>query len=188
MYCCTGSWIGCGFRFIYFKLPLYRWICHCIGQLMSAVCVSVRLCFDSTIQYFTHCFLLFHVGIVNTVISVILFCPVFCLANCSPQDPYHPELGGSKDRGLTLCQSSERHPVWPPCWVSDPKAQVQRYSSLLQRSVPLGQRGHVAMVLCVLCTKCTLHSNHSLTRVIFQNTKRLLLQSGHFLTTYTRIA
>ena len=34
------------------------------------------------------------------------------------------------------------------------------YSSLLQWSVPLGHRGHVAMVLCVLCTKCTLHSNH----------------------------
>jgi len=27
-------------------------------------------------------------------------------------------------------------------------------------------------VLCVLCTKCTLHSNHRLTRVIFQHTKR----------------
>jgi len=40
--------------------------------------------------------------------------------------------------------------------------------------VPLGQRGHVAMVFCVLCTKCTLHSNHRLTRVIFQHTKRLL--------------
>ena len=26
-------------------------------------------------------------------------------------------------------------------------------------------------VLCVLCTKCTLHSNHRLTRVIFQHTK-----------------
>ena len=26
-------------------------------------------------------------------------------------------------------------------------------------------------VLCVLCTKCTLHSNHSLTCVIFQHTK-----------------
>ena len=43
-------------------------------------------------------------------------------------------------------------------------------------------------VLCVLCTKCTLHSNHRLTRVIFQNTKRLLPRSGHFFTTYTRIA
>ena len=43
-------------------------------------------------------------------------------------------------------------------------------------------------VLCVLCTKCTLHSNHRLTRVIFQHTKRLLPRSGHFLTTYTRIA
>jgi hypothetical protein len=43
-------------------------------------------------------------------------------------------------------------------------------------------------VLCVLCTKCSLHSNHRLTRVIFQHTKRLLSRSGHFLTTYTRIA
>ena len=43
-------------------------------------------------------------------------------------------------------------------------------------------------VLCVLWTKCTLHSNHRLTRVIFQHTKRLLPQSCHFLTTYTRIA
>ena len=40
---------------------------------------------------------------------------------------------------------------------------VHRYSSLLQWSVPLGQRGHVAMVLYVLCTKCTLHRNHKLT-------------------------
>ena len=36
---------------------------------------------------------------------------------------------------------------------------VHRYTSLLQRVVALGQRGHVAMVLCVLCTKCTSHSN-----------------------------
>jgi hypothetical protein len=53
---------------------------------------------------------------------------------------------------------------------------------------------HARMVLsvgrsfCVLCTKCTLHSNHRLTRVIFQHTKWLLPRSGHFLTTYTRIA
>ena len=65
---------------------------------------------------------------------------------------------------------------------------VHRYSSLLQLSVPFGQRGHVTMVLCVLCTKCTLHSNHRLSRVIFQHTKRLLPRSGHFLTTYNRIA
>ena len=38
-------------------------------------------------------------------------------------------------------------------------------------------------VLSVLCMKCTLHSNHRLTRVIFQHTKRLVPQSGHFLTT-----
>jgi len=76
---------------------------------------------------------------------------------------------------------------------------VHRYSSLLQWSVPLGQRGHVAIVgripgfvcrrvLCVLCTKCTLQSNHRLIHVIFQHTKRLLPRSGHFLATYTRIA
>jgi len=43
-------------------------------------------------------------------------------------------------------------------------------------------------VLCVLCTKYALHSNNRRTRLIFQHTKRLLPQSGHFLTTYTRIA
>ena len=48
---------------------------------------------------------------------------------------------------------------------------VRRYSSPLQWSVPLRQRGHVAMVLCVLCTKCTLYSNHRLTRVIFHTHK-----------------
>jgi hypothetical protein len=64
---------------------------------------------------------------------------------------------------------------------------VHWYSSLLQ-FVPLGQRGHVATVGRILCTKCTLHSNHRLTRVIFQHTKWLLPWSGHFLTTYTRIA
>ena len=52
----------------------------------------------------------------------------------------------------------------------------------------LGHRGHLAMVGRILCTKCTLHSNHRLTRVIFQHTKRLFPRSGHFLTTYTRIA
>jgi len=43
---------------------------------------------------------------------------------------------------------------------------VHRYSSLLQWSLPLGQRGHVAIVGRILCTKCTLHSNHRLIRVI----------------------
>ena len=47
---------------------------------------------------------------------------------------------------------------------------VHWYSSLLQWSVPLGQRDHVAMVLCVLCTKCMLCSNHRLNRMIFQQT------------------
>jgi len=55
---------------------------------------------------------------------------------------------------------------------------VHRYSSLLQWSMPLGQRGHVAMVGRIprlwLCTKFTLHSNRRLTRVIFQHTKWLL--------------
>jgi hypothetical protein len=39
---------------------------------------------------------------------------------------------------------------------------VHRCYSLLQWSVPLGQRGHVAMVGRILCTKCTMHSNHKL--------------------------
>jgi uncharacterized membrane protein SirB2 len=50
---------------------------------------------------------------------------------------------------------------------------VHRYSSLLQWSVPLDQRGHVAMVRQILCTKCTSHNNHRLTPVIFQHTKDL---------------
>ena len=54
---------------------------------------------------------------------------------------------------------------------------VHRYSSLLQWSVPLGQRGHVA---CVLCTNCMLNNNHRLIRVIFQHTKRLLLEAAIF--------
>ena len=65
---------------------------------------------------------------------------------------------------------------------------VRQYSSLLQWSVPLGQQGHMAMALCLLYTKCTLHSNHRLIRVLFQHTKWLLPQSGHFLITYTHIA
>jgi hypothetical protein len=48
---------------------------------------------------------------------------------------------------------------------------------------------HARMVLSVGgLHSCTLHSNHRLTRVIFQHTKLLLPRSGHFLTTYTRIA
>jgi len=65
---------------------------------------------------------------------------------------------------------------------------VHWYSLLLQWSLSLVQRGHVTMVGRILCTDCTLHSNHRLTRVIFQHTKRLLPRSGHFLTTNTRIA
>ena len=57
---------------------------------------------------------------------------------------------------------------------------VHRYSSMLQWSVPLGQRGHVAMVGRILCMKCTLHSNHRLTRVIFQHTKGLSLEAAIF--------
>jgi hypothetical protein len=64
-------------------------------------------------------------------------------------------------------------------------AQLPSFSKLfIQRTNGLvGRR-----VLCVLCTKFTLHSNHRLTRVIFQQTKRLLPRDGHFLTTYTRIS
>jgi len=65
---------------------------------------------------------------------------------------------------------------------------VHRYSSLLQWSVALGQRGHVVMVGRILCTKCTLHSYHRLIYVILQHTKWFLPRSGHFITTCTRIA
>ena len=47
---------------------------------------------------------------------------------------------------------------------------VHRYSSLLQRSLPLGQWGQMAMVGRILCTKYTLHSNHRLT-VWYSNTQ-----------------
>jgi len=57
---------------------------------------------------------------------------------------------------------------------------VHGHSSLLQWSVPLGQRGHVAIVGRILCRKCTLHSNNRLTRVIFQHTKRLLPRAAIF--------
>jgi len=64
-------------------------------------------------------------------------------------------------------------------------AQTPSFSKLfISRTDGLGCR----RVLGVLCTKCTLHSNHRLTRVIFQHTRRLLPRSDHFLTTYTRIA
>jgi len=59
-----------------------------------------------------------------------------------------------------VCTRMTRHAsirYWSTCH-THASTLVHRYSSLLQWSVPLGQRGHVAMVLCVLCTKCTLHS------------------------------
>ena len=43
-------------------------------------------------------------------------------------------------------------------------------STLLQRSVSLGQRRNVAKVRRILCTKCTLHSNHRIT-VWYSNTQ-----------------
>jgi hypothetical protein len=51
---------------------------------------------------------------------------------------------------------------------------VHRHSSLLQWSVPWTKDLVCRRVLCILCTKCTLHSNHRLTAVIFQHTKRVL--------------
>jgi len=64
-------------------------------------------------------------------------------------------------------------------------AQTPRFIKLF---IPRTNGLDCGRVLCVLCTKCTLHSNHRLTRVIVQHTKRLLPRRGHFLTTYTRIA
>jgi len=43
-------------------------------------------------------------------------------------------------------------------------------------------------VLCVLFTKCTLRSNHRLSRVIFQHTKRLLPQSGPIFSLHTLVS
>jgi hypothetical protein len=65
---------------------------------------------------------------------------------------------------------------------------VHRCSSLLQLFIQCTNGLVFRRVLCVLCTKFTLHSKHRLTRVIFQHTKRILPRSGHFLTTYPRIA
>ena len=110
-------------------------------------------------------------GIVNSHRKTDFF--FFCNQRCSMCAP-------RVTRHTSIRYSSSCHTHASTC--------LHRYSSLLQLSVPLGQRGHVAMVLCVLCTKCTLHSNHRVTRVIFQHTKRLLPRSGHFLTAYTRIA
>jgi len=58
-----------------------------LSNLHLALRGFVRLCFDSTVHYYVHCFLLFRVKIVNTITLVILFCVVIWLANCSPQDP-----------------------------------------------------------------------------------------------------
>jgi hypothetical protein len=57
------------------------------------------------------------------------------------------------------------------------------YSSLLQLFIPRTNGLVCRRVLWVLWTKCTSQSNHRLTGVIFQHTKRLLPRSGHFLTT-----
>jgi len=65
---------------------------------------------------------------------------------------------------------------------------LQRCSDLSKLFIPRTNCLVCRRVLCVLCTKCTLHSNHRLTRVIFQHTKRLFSQSDHFLTTYIRVA
>ena len=62
---------------------------------------------------------------------------------------------------------------------------VNRYSSLLQWSVPLGQRGHVTILLCVLCTKCTLHSNHRLT-VRYSNTQNDFSPGAAIFSLHTR--
>ena len=65
-------------------------------------------------------------------------------------------------RHTSIRYSSSRHTHASTC--------VHRYSSLLYRSVTLGQRGHVAIVGRTLCTKCTLHSNNRLT-VWYANTQ-----------------
>jgi hypothetical protein len=61
---------------------------------------------------------------------------------------------------------------------------VHRYSSLLQWSVPLGQRGQVKMTERILCTKCTLHSHHRLT-VWYSNTQNDFCPGAAILSLHT---
>jgi hypothetical protein len=77
--------------------------------------------------------------------------------------------------------------------------RVHRYSSLLQWSAPIGQRGHVggSSVYFARNARCTVttdllvwYSNTHRTQRKFEikNIKRLLSRSGHFLIIYNRIA
>jgi len=66
--------------FVYLSCADGHFIVLC--NLRSAVCVFVRLCFDSSIHYFAHFFLLFPFENVNTITVVILFCFIIWLDNC----------------------------------------------------------------------------------------------------------
>jgi hypothetical protein len=69
---------------------------------------------------------------------------------------------------------------------------AENWPELVQRHLQRLMGDHLISActdtLCVLCNKCTLHRTNRLIRVIFQHTKRPLPRSGHFLSTYTRIA
>ena len=128
-----------------------------------------------------------------------MFSVITNIQNKETKRPTLMELFTATGKLKNFYFDNQRCSMWPPRVIGTHRYDIQflathastwvhRYSSLLQLFVPLGQRGHVAMVGRMLCTKCTLHSNHKLTRVIFLQTKRLLPRSGHFLTTYTRIA
>jgi len=67
-------------------------------RLCVCVCVyEIMFWFNYSLLY--SCFLLFHVGIVNKIILVILFCLVFWLANCSPQGPIVRRLVTHRTKG-----------------------------------------------------------------------------------------
>jgi hypothetical protein len=113
--------------------------------------------------------------------KLIFFCDNWRCSMCAPRVTRHTSIrySSSCHTRVKMCASifftaamirSFRSPSFS-------KSFISRTNGLVCRGV-----------LCVLCTKCTLHSNHKLTRVIFQHTKRLLRRSGHFLITYTRIA
>ena len=65
--------------------------------------------------------------------------------------------------------------LWANTWFL--LAQTPSFSKLF---IPRTNGLVCRRVLCVLCTKCTLNSNHRLTRVIFQHTKRLLTPERPF--------
>jgi len=79
-----------------------------LGNLHPALRGFVRLCFNSTIYYVVHCFLLCNVEIINTItLGYFILCCIW-LANYSHETP----LSGArllKGLATELCGPSDRH-------------------------------------------------------------------------------